>query len=95
MCAGPEQYEPGKVSGMKGHVWPEYRVALARRLLPEMRRLFMRKLRTALPDAASHLGLPSFNDSHVEVNLTATLAGGYYRVHKDDSDDPKTMFGYC
>ena len=50
----------------------------------------MRKLRAALPDATSRLGVPSFNEnSHVEASLTATLAGGYYRVHKDDSDDPK------
>jgi len=86
--AGPEEFKPAKVSRRKV-VRPEYRTALVakRDRVREIRRLFMPKLRAVLPDVASRLGVSSFDDGHVEVAFTATLAGGFYRVHRDDSGD--------
>ena len=85
---GPEEFNPAKVTGRKLER-PEYRSALVakRRTLREVRPWFMPRLRAVLPDVATQLGVPRCNDGRVEIALTATLAGGFYRVHRDDSND--------
>ena len=87
---GPEEFHPAKVTRRKLER-PEYRAALVakRGLLREMRPWFMSRLRAVLPDVAAQLGVPRCNDGRVEMALTATLAGGFYRVHRDDSNDPE------
>ena len=89
--AGAEAFESAKIS-RKG-LWerPEYRLALVakRGLLREIRPWFMARLRAVLPAVAARFGVSSFNDRDIEVSLTATPAGGFYRIHRDDSDDPE------
>ena len=88
--AGLAEFKPATVSSgfNEGCLRPEYRTALTakRDREREIRRLFMPKLRAVLPDVASRLGVSSLDDGHVEVAFTATLAGGFYRVHRDNSD---------
>ena len=89
--AGPAEFKPATVSSgfNEGCLRPEYRTALTakRDREREIRRLFMPKLRAVLPDVASRLGVASFDDSRIDVSPTATLAGGFFRVHRDDVYD--------
>ena len=91
--AGPEAFQPATVG--KKIARPEYRAALAAKRGPlrkTIRRLFMPKLRAVLPDVAARLGVIGVNDCHVEIALTATLAGGFYRIHRDDSGNLESPY---
>ena len=88
---GPEEFHPAKI--YKGKLErPECLVRAAlvarRRTLREVRPWFVPRLRAVLPDVATQLGVPRCKRWRVEISLTATLAGGFYRIHRDKSNDP-------
>ena len=89
--AGAEAFESAKISRKGLLERPEYRLALVakRSLLHEIRPWFTARLRAVLPDVAARFGVSRVNDRDIEVSLTATPAGGFYRIHRDDSDDPE------
>ena len=69
---------------------PDFRKALLvkGRRRRETRSWFVPKLRAVLPDVAARLGVFLPQRRQVDLSLTATLPGGFYRVHRDVSDDP-------
>lgn len=69
---------------------PDFRKALLvkGRWRRETRSWFVPKLRAILPDVATGLGVFLPQRPQVELSLTATLPGGFYRIHRDVSEDP-------
>ena len=93
LSAGPEAFQPATVGRKIAR--PEYRAALAAKRRPlreKIRPLFIPKLRAVLPDVAARLGVIGVDDCHVEISLTATLAGGFYRIHRDRSGDLESPY---
>ena len=79
-------FVPARVSrGEKGGVYPEIRHALhpGRQATQEVRRWFVPKLRRLVPRIAAHLQLGQLNNRFFELEITAYLTSGLFRMHSD------------
>ena len=71
----------------RGRVAPKTRTALVAdaQTAREARPLVIPRLRSILPCVLARLGVQGLDQYLVEMNVTAHLAGGYFRPHRDDS----------
>lgn len=72
-------------NGKKGRVYPEVRHALhpGPQATREVRRWFVPKLRRLVPRVAAHLQLGQLNNRFFELEITAYLSSGLFRMHSD------------
>lgn len=81
---------PTEVIGGEGHGYQDPDARRSRVLydLGHFRDLFARRLLTFLPHVLTRLGQPDFPVAHVEIQLTATNNGEFFRAHADDGAGP-------
>lgn len=69
--------------------YPDHRNSLVLYHFPEFDQFLVNRVRAILPDVLIKLGIPSFEISIIEAQLTAHNDGNYYRIHNDNSS-PET-----
>ncbi len=69
----------------------DYRQSMVLNAPDEVVRLIVGKVRDAMPQVMSKLGLPPFPVGHIECQVTASLDGSYFRVHTDSGNSASTQ----
>lgn len=64
------------------------------RMLRNVRSWFVPKLRAALPEVLARLRIEDIDLSHVELQVTAHLCGGFFTGHRDNSNKPRRKLSY-
>jgi len=79
-----------EVIGANGKSRPDHRQRRSCVLfeLGSFHQMFVERLMTFLPQVVARLGLPWFQVSHVEAQLTMTNNGDYFRAHTDSGTGP-------
>lgn len=87
---GKKSFVPARIQrNDSGLVVPEIRNALhaGRQDAKEVHRWFVPKLRPLIPRATAHLQLGPLNQRYFELEITAHIGGGLFRMHSDSGDE--------